>query len=357
MRRIGQEARRFPAATFSTIVSSWSSTDAEIILGSATCTAVVFLVGGLDAAAAAGNILITSSGTNNADMLYNYSQLGVQLSAVAIPNSPKGYDQPHDLVVDKAGNTQVVYGGPYLATYNGSTWTYRTALNYSTFGVTYTGAIATYNQYVYVQSQNSGGSGNGIIRFDTANNYSTTFTQISDGRGGNYEPQDVTTGMDGGLYANFYIGGSVGHRVVEFNPDTMAIIKSVNLTLGNDDGDHTVVDEQGNIYAMGFGYLNKYASNGTWIKQIALTGHGDLAISSDDKLLTTQNATAYVFDTNLNQLDSAAVHSAYWGEPFVAWDTYQTPVGSVSPEPSCLALLALGGMALARRRRASSHRS
>jgi hypothetical protein len=217
--------------------------------------------------AAATNIRITSrsDGQNN-NMLYTYSPAGALLSSVAIPNSPKGYNQPHDLVVDKAGNTQVVYGGPYLATYNGSTWTFRTALNYSLFGVTYTGAIATYNNYVYVQSQNSGGSGNGIIRFDTANNYTYTFTQIPDGSGGNYEPLDVSMGMDGGLYANYYIpAGLVGHRVVEFDPDTMAIIKSVNFPYGNKDGDHTVVDAQGNIYAMGFDYLNKYSPSGAFI--------------------------------------------------------------------------------------------
>ena len=298
------------------------------VVATASVTVLMGAFGGWKAWGAATNIEETASGFDNANMLYRYSAGGTQLSAVAIPDSPSGYNEVHDLVVDQQGNVQAVYGGgtlPYLATYNGTSWAFHYALNYSLFGVTYSGAIATYDRYMYLQSQNSDGSGNGIIRFDTSNNYSYTFTQIPNGTNGNLEPQDVTMGMDGGLYVNYYVGGVKGNEVVEFNPVTMGIVKSEILNAGFQNGDHTVVDAQGDIFASGDGYLNKYSPSGTFIKNIALSGKGDLSISSDGKLVTTQNAIAYVFDTNLNLVSSAPIHNAYWGEPFVTWDTYQAP--------------------------------
>lgn len=321
------------------------------ILAVGFCALGLAIVMGGRAFAAAGNIIETARDQFNNNELYVYSQAGTQLSKIAIPNSPKGYDQPHDLVVDAAGNVQVVYGGPYLATYNGSSWTFHTALNYSLFGVTYTGAVATYGNYVYVQSQSTAASGNGIIRFDESNNYSFSETQLALPAGGDAEPQDVTMGMDGKLYVDYFIGGAAGNEIVAYDPNTMGVLKSFTMPTGNKNGDHVVADAAGDVFVSGDDALDKYSASGTFITSIPFTGKGDLTISSDGKILTTQNATAYVFDTNLNLLSSAAIQGANWGEPFVAWDGYQVPQVAAAPEAGTLGVLAVGVVAFLRRRK------
>lgn len=301
------------------------------------------------ASGAAINIKITSRNSYNDNYTYTYNQAGQRIASVAVPDSPRGYDQLHDLVIDKNGNTQVIYGGPYLATHNGSSWSFHPALNWTLFGVTYTGAVATFENYVYAQSQEAGPA-NGIIRFDTANSYTASLFRISNGSGGYYEPQDVTMGMDGWLYVNVYKGGIAGHGVYKLDPNTMNVVGSVTLTYGDRDGHHTVVDNAGNIYAMGYGNLNKYSPSGTFIKSIVLDGHGDLDISNDGKLLTMQDHRAIILDTELNVLTFFDVQGPNWGEPFVTWDTYQAP--APTPEPG-MGLLGVGvGLAVLGRRRA-----
>lgn len=315
----------------------------------AICILVICLFTDRAYAAAQGLRTVTSV-PGNTHRTFNYSQAGVNLGAIVIPESPDGYDQPHDIVVDKAGNLQLFYGGPELATYNGSSWTFRKALNWGLFGVTYAGAIASYENYVYAQSQSSGGVLNGIIRFDTANNYASSIYKIPNPSGGHFEPQDVTMGMDGWLYVNVYAGGINGHRVYQLNPFTMEVSKYVQLTYGDRDGDHTVVDAQGNLYAMGYGYLNKYSATGVWLKSITLDGHGDLDISSDGQLLTMQGNQAIILDTDLNIQTFFTTQSAYWGSPFVSWDTYQAPLFTV-PEPNAALLVMAAAMPMLARRR------
>jgi hypothetical protein len=204
--------------------------------------------------------------------------------------------------------------------------------------------VATYENYVYAQSQSADGLHNGIFRFDTANNYAAAFFGIPVPDGGFWEVTDVTMGMDGWLYETINSGGY--HTVYQINPLTMSVKKSIALTAGERDGDHAVVDAQGFIYASGDGALNKYSPTGTWLKSVPYVGYRDLDISSDGKLLTTYNAHPIVLDTELNVLSTFDSAHAYWGEPFVTWDTYQTP----APEPATSALLVGASWLLLQRR-------
>jgi hypothetical protein len=275
-------------------------------------------------ALSAGNILVSSSGFDNAEEVYEYNQSGTLLASIKVPDAPSGYDQIHQLVTDANGNIDVFYAGNYLATYDGSSWTFHTALNWKLFGVTYAGSLATYKNYVYAQSQDTG-SDNGIIRFDTSNKYKGQLFTIPDTNGtGELQPQDVTMGMDGLLYTVCY-NSFPGNTIVALDPVTMQVAKRVNLT-GSTNGGHCVADAQGNLYVFDGGHLNKLAPNGTLIKSIVMSGT-HIQISNDGELLVSQGSKIAILDESLNALTFFSAHGAYWGDVFPAWSTYQAPPG------------------------------
>lgn len=283
---------------------------------------------------------------DNAETVTEYSPTGTELDQVLVPTPSGGYGQLHDLVVDQTGNLQVIYGagtGPELATYNGSSWTFHSALNWSLEGVTNMGKIATYGNYIYCQSQQDG-SANGIIRFDESKNYAAQLFTIPNGTG-EWTIQDVSMGMDGHLYAVGY-SSYPGNVVLQLDPNTMAVTKEIQLT-GNSKANNVVVDAQGNIYTFGNGYLTKLSPVGTLLDSIVENGT-NIAISNDGNLVTTQGAKLATFDDNLDLENFFPVQGAYWGDPFVAMNTYQSPV----PEPTSLAIaLPASALLLVRRRR------
>ena len=115
------------------------------------------------------NILVSGTGKNNSMVIYEYTQAGKLLKTIPVPNSPAGYGQLKDITVDPAGRINAFYDSSplNLGVYNGSTWTWHEALNWSLFGVTYEGKIAAYNNYIYAESQTTGAN-KGITRFDSS---------------------------------------------------------------------------------------------------------------------------------------------------------------------------------------------
>lgn len=275
-------------------------------------------------ALSAGNILVSSSGFDNAEEIYEYTQSGQLVTSIKVPDAPGGYNQIHQLVTDANGNIQVFYAGNYLATFDGSGWTFHAALDWKLFGVTYAGSLATYKNYVYAQSQDTGAD-NGIVRFDTAKRYKAQLFTIPNAKGtGELEPQDVTMGMDGLLYTVCY-NSFPGNVIVVLDPVSMQVVKRVPLT-GSTNGGHAVADAQGNLYVFDGGHLYKLDPNGALIKSIVLSGK-HIQISNDGKLLVTQGSNVVILDENLTTLTFFAAHGAYWGDVFPAWNTYQAPPG------------------------------
>jgi hypothetical protein len=141
-------------------------------------------------------------------------------------------------------------------------------------------------------------------------------------------------GMDGLLYGVVY-NSFPANVVYALDPVSMNVVKRVALT-AETQGSYCVADAQGNLYTFGNGWLNKLSPAGALIHRVLLGG-SDIDISDDGKLLTNQGPRVVILDTDLNVQTFFPVRAAYWGAPFVAWDTYQTPATEDRTPPAVTA--------------------
>jgi len=273
-----------------------------------------------------GNILVGAETDGFNTSITEYSQTGSKLHTVAVPtNGADGGSR--DFQVDASGSLQVWTGvfNPVLQRHgpvaSGGSWVKESSkaqvAGWSTINRTFYGGIATLGQYVFATDQDTGGGAeNGLIRFDSKNNYAAT--RFASGE----DFSDVSIGMDGKLYA-MNGGETFQAQVKVYDPGTLKLLKTVNVP-GFDNACVTA-DSSGNIFVGAFfdSKLWKLSPSGAILKTVNIEAK-DLDVSSDNQILAGDGAKVYLLDDNLTTLHSFGAGS-YSGANFVAFATYQAP--------------------------------
>ena len=192
-----------------------------------------------------GDILVSRNGIFTGD-LYEYTPNGVLQQHLSVPYP--GADifevgEMHDLAFDNMGRLHIYHGtfAPSLSTLDpiSQTWAQHSTDGWSTVNVTYYGGLSTYRNYVYATDDSTfGGEPNGIVRFDTSQNYSAQRFQ----EGTDFI--DVNMGLDGVLYAT-----SDPHTVYAFDPISLTLLRTISLSV---DVSAIAVGPDGTIFAPGF---------------------------------------------------------------------------------------------------------
>jgi len=266
----------------------------------------------------AGNILVSNyNGTSN--QVFQYTQAGARVRTSTFSMSDGGI---RDIVVDPSSRIQAFNGTatPSLTTRSGGTLTENTLVGWSTANVTDFGGIAAYKNYIYVTDQVTGSDAptdQGVIRFDTSNNYAATRFATS------LDPCDLSLGMDGLLYVLSGNSSSTAGTITVFDPLTMNVVNTI--TPPGIDNRAVAADSAGNIYVGSFnGTLTKIDSTGAVLNTIQ-TGADDLDMSSDNILLARTGISATLYDTGLNVVKTIPIPIPTSGAAFIAWATPQVP--------------------------------
>jgi hypothetical protein len=266
---------------------------------------------------AAGNFLVSNGNIGSRkNFVYEYNQSGQVVRTLTFPNSDSGI---RDIVVDPAGRIQAFNGtfNPALATYSSGTFSSHTYPEWSIFNVGDFGGIAAYRNYVFVTDEAAGGDAQGIVRFDTANNYAGQRFAAD------LDTADLSLGMDGLLYVMAGNSSSTPGQIVVFNPSTMARLRTIAPP--GIDNRAVAADAAGNIYVGSYnGQVFKLGPSGGLLKTIN-TGADDLDVSSDGILLARTGTKASLYDTNLNLIKAIPINLSDIGAGFVAWATPQIP--------------------------------
>jgi hypothetical protein len=262
----------------------------------------------------AGNLFLTAQVPGVGDHnLLQYTQDGELVSSQPIPPPPNSSDGPEarGLSFGPSGDLFIYDGtfNPSLADLSpdGQTWTFQSLAGWSTVNNVSFGEVAAYNDVVFASDMFTfgGGEPNGIVRFDTTGDTPVRFSNGTD-------YIQVALGLDGNVY------GLAGTNVHVFNPDTLDLVRSLNLQ-GGPDGDirSIAVDGSGQIFAATWGgYLAQYDANGKFqtsvhltnpsgggenLINVALDNDGQIAVGSrfGDVFLTDESlASVQVIQTN-----------------------------------------------------------
>lgn len=224
-----------------------------------------------DRLAPAGNLLVTTAGSYPQQFLKEYTPSGSLVRTVNVPPPPGlSSDTARDLVQD-AGGKVYVYNGtftPALATYNPGTsaWTQQQYTGWSTVNNGSYGGVGLYQNYVFASDMTVGGDpvgqSNGIVRFDLTTGTATRFASGID-------TIDVNVGLDGLVYS------LAGQTVRVYDPNTLALIRSVTLPYGNDYRGVTA-NAAGEIFTANWGNtVTRFTPAGALVSSVTLTGPGD----------------------------------------------------------------------------------
>ncbi|HEY7116209.1 MAG TPA: hypothetical protein VH475_06475 [Tepidisphaeraceae bacterium] len=267
----------------------------------------------------AANFLVANGNIGSRkNFVYEYNQSGQIVRTLQFPNGDSGI---RDVVVDPLGRIQAFDGtfSPTLATYNAGTYTSHTYSGWSIYNVGDFGGIAAIRDFVFVTDEAAGGDAQGIVRFDTANNYAGQRFATD------LDTADLSIGMDGLLYVMAGNSSSTTGQVVVFNPSTMERVRTI--TPPGLDNRAVTADAAGNIYVGSYnGFIYKLSPSGTLLKTIN-TGADDLDISTDNVLLARTGTKASLYDTNLNLIKAIPINLSDLGSAFVGWATPQVPPG------------------------------
>jgi hypothetical protein len=301
-----------------------------------------------------GSILISSTPDLASGTIREYTPAGVLVQTFAASAAPGGDTFPRDIAMDSSGRINIWNGtfNPFLTTLTpglapgSGTSVHNTFTGWSTVNATYFGGIAVSGNYAYVTDMSTFGGGgdeaNGIVRFDLTTFQAVRFAQGTASGHGDYI--DLNIGLDGLLYAIYPGGSPAGNMLDVINPQTMTLIRTVNLNMGLG---AIATDQVGNIYATSpfdtkiFRFDPMGMLTGSLITGTA--GLRDLDLSEDGRLLTISgDGRAILSDTSLTSLTSFDL-----GDGFTFFGAF-APV----PEPgsSTFAILGLGLAALVQRR-------
>ena len=247
---------------------------------------------------AAGNILVGLATRDQGQSydVFQYTPAGQQVgSSLYAPVFNDGTTK--DVVVSPGGGLVAYNGGwppdGHVVTVAGGIATgTHTIDGMNLVGRTFYGGIATLGRYVYAadmaQGGDSGPGQQGVIRFDTAQGWSAQ-RFLTD-----HSIQDVSLGADGLIYA--LDGGT--RQAFALNPQTMATVRTIQLPFTDCGG--MTADSSGNVYLGTFGDgLYKIAPDGTVLMHDTTNSPIDLDMSTDNRLLGSNNTLVTVWDTSL----------------------------------------------------------
>ena len=314
----------------------------------ASCT-----IGGATTRAAsltAGNLIVSVNeftGLSTAPTyIAEYTTSGSRVQIIANVPNPDGTGDPNDEqardLILGPDNAIYLYNGtfdPTLARFDLETTgvSQQSFAGWSTVNnITY-GGLDRLGQYIFATDMETAGGGTpqGVIRFDTAGGPTVRFAET-------VEPIDLNIGPDGLLYA---LDGL--DTVFTFDPLTFAALGSVALDF--DSHRAIAVAGDGSIYSATFGgEIKHFSASGTLLNSLTVAGanFGDIDIGVDGRIALGTGFDGEVVLTDLS-LDSftrfRATDSTSGGEVFVSW---VNPALAI-PEPSSMALVSIGAVALA----------
>jgi hypothetical protein len=224
-----------------------------------------------DRLAPAGNLLVTTAGSYPQQFFKEYTPSGSLVRTVTVPPPPgSSGDTARDLVQGSGGNVYVYNGTftPALATYNPGTsaWSQQPYSGWSTVNNTSYGGLGLYQNYVFASDMtvagDPAGQSNGVVRFNLTNGTATRFANGID-------TIDVNVGLDGYVYA------LAGTTVTVYDPNTLALIRSVTLPSGNDYRG-VAANAAGDIFTANWGNtVTRFTSAGSLLSTVTLTGPND----------------------------------------------------------------------------------
>ncbi len=296
-----------------------------------------------------GDILVTTSSDLQTSFLKEYTPTGTLVQSVQVPVAPGGDSYARSIATDAAGNAQIYNGtfNPFLTTLDpagSGTFSNHTISGWSTVNNLNYGGLVVDGNYAYatdMATDNSGGSPNGIVRFDLTSFSATRFASGTQNGQGDYT--SLGLGLNGLLYATWPGGSPEGNHIDVIDPTTMTVVKTITLPFTFSLTGVTA-DQAGNIFAVGAlgdGHIYELDSNGNVLASIS-TGFTDLnglELSNSGALLTaSSNGEVIMSNTSLSQLTSFSV-----GSQITTFDAFVTPPTTQSvPEPASLTLMAIG---------------
>jgi hypothetical protein len=213
-----------------------------------------------------GNLLISTE-----NVIYETTLDGTVVGAYATQYPGGNYpatEYARDLVVDDDGIVHLYNGtfSPYLSSRDPAaglpTWTHQTYPDWKTVNNGTYGGIDVYKNQVFVTDMLAS---NGVVAFDMDSNVAVRFADGTDAI-------DLTVGLDGLLYV-LSPGGSPGGRTVDvYDPETYALIRSIDLTaiFGWNAHRAIAVNTNGHIYVADWdGEIHHIDAAGTLIQTIA----------------------------------------------------------------------------------------
>ena len=273
------------------------------------------------------------------------------ISTIPTPPNDNGLQEARGTVLSPDGKTIYVYNAstdqqPYLAAYNvaSGTWTQQTTANWGSSSSTVDGGVGVYGSHIFASNNNS--ADGGLLRF---NNLTSTVDHFG--------PSPFTNIINLSVSSTGTVFALDGQsNVYEYNASTLELehtyaikFQQNEVVAGASDGSFYVATAQGEI--------DHYSAAGTLLKSITVTNNllrgittpdffdslaindatGQIALGTANhgQVVLTDLAldapTAFVATDPTSNFDSGDVH--------VAWVT--TPA-AVVPEPSSIALLAIG---------------
>jgi outer membrane protein assembly factor BamB len=287
-----------------------------------------------------GNLLVANEG-----VVYEYTPNGAFVQTVT-PDLRNGvFSESRGIAYDRFGRIHVLirpHDGDdpmFLATYDPGTalTQYNEIAFHNHNGNTTYGDIGADANYVYAPDQVFALQSQGVVRYPLTDLSSPelVLTDLS--------PTDVSVGYDGRLYVQSSNGGDI----YVYNPDTLALINSFSTV--NDMRD-VAVTADGSIFAIyNDQVLRRYDQSGVLQDSLELPSGANhsMALSPDGVIVVGSSGNnIYITDTDLNAVATVATPASTEDN----WGNFVTFAVAV-PEPSSLALLGLGGLLLARRRR------
>lgn len=253
------------------------------------------------------SFFVSQSGTNQ---VKEYTQKGVLAQSIDVPY-PGGVRTTSEQIRDIAvydGKIFVVNGtfAPYLSMYDLKTkiWKHFSNANWKIYNNGTYGGVAVFGKFVFVTSSISG-----VIRFNTGNGVSEVFASPNS--------IDLNIGLDGLLYVLSPSGSPGGRTIDVYEPLSMSLIRSIDLTTifgwnehravaGAENSDIYVVNWDGDIRHLNYlGELIQTINIRTLIGCGSCGAFYDIDISKEGLILASDwSGNVFMFDKNLSFVGS-----------------------------------------------------
>lgn len=286
------------------------------------------------------SVLVSYGGS---DFIAEFSRTGEMLQSLRVPHprpdATGGSEFVRDIERNADGSVSMFNGTfqPYLTTWNPTdgSFTHDTLTGWSSDGNMFFGNLGSYKNFVFASDNtNYYDSTSGVVRFDRSNPGSAQrFDSIN--------PARLSVGADNLLYV---LGDDLS-TVQVFDPDTMALLRTITLAL---QVYSVTADRESHIIgAWNMGGLVKFDAEGKLLSTRLGAGLGDIDVGEDDTVLgrglyPSEGVFFTYADLNTDLLFLES------GIGFVAFGGPATPNIAIN-EPPTVALLLFIGLLSARR--------